>query len=55
MLGTQNVVPIIVVSKVFILDMSCAFDMLTKFSDSAMNSTYEDSSITPDAPFYLEG
>lgn len=38
MLGTQNIVPIIVVSKVFILDVPCAFDMLTEVSDSAMDT-----------------
>lgn len=53
MLGTQNIVPIIVVSEVFILDMSCAFDMLRKV-DTTMDSIHEDSR-TLDAPFYLEG
>lgn len=53
-LGAQNTVPIIVTSKVFILDIPCAFDKLTEVSDSTMDNIYKDSSRTPEAPFYLE-
>lgn len=51
-IGHGKLVPIIAVSKVFILVTFCAFDML---SDSAMESVYKDSCRTPEALPYLQG